>query len=97
MTAAAPMVIDLAERVRDVGGQVVISAQSYGGLGRDDAERRRMLDALAPGGLVVHRLARPDEVLEPAGTVRALEQSHQLDEHRPYRHGISSDGSQDES
>lgn len=81
VTEAAPMVIDLAERVRDVGGQVVVSAQSYEGLGRDDSERRRMIASLAPGGLVVHRLADPDEVLKAAGTVRAVEQSWQLDDH----------------
>lgn len=80
VTQAAPMVIDLAERVRDVGGQVVVSAQSYEGLGRDDAERRRMRDALLPGGLIIHRLGDPDEVLKTAGTVRAVEQSWQLDE-----------------
>jgi hypothetical protein len=79
VTAAAPMVIDLAERVRDVGGQVVVSAQSYEGLGRDDSERRRMLGALAPGGLIVHRMGDPDEVLRTAGTVRAMEQSWQLE------------------
>ncbi|HKM55232.1 MAG TPA: hypothetical protein VJY33_17640, partial [Isosphaeraceae bacterium] len=81
VTSAAPMVIDLAERVRDVGGQVVVSAQSYEGLGRDEAERRRMRDALASGGLVVHRLAEPDEVVKVAGTVRAMEQSWQLESH----------------
>jgi hypothetical protein len=79
VTAAAPMVIDLAERVRDVGGQVVVSAQSYEGLGRDDSERRRMRDALAPGGLIVHRLAEPEEVAKVGGTVRAMEQSWQLE------------------
>lgn len=80
VTSAAPMVIDLAERVRDVGGQVVVSAQSYEGLGRDEAERRRMRDALAPGGLVCHRLADPDEVLKIAGTVRAMDYSWQLEQ-----------------
>jgi hypothetical protein len=80
VTAAAPLVIDLAERVRDVGGQVVVSVQSFEGLGADDAERRRMLGALVPGGLVVHRLADPDEVVRPAGTVRAVEQSWQLED-----------------
>jgi hypothetical protein len=81
VTSAAPMVIDLAERVRDVGGQVVVSAQSYEGLGRDEAERRRMRDALAPGGLIVHRLAEPEEVTKIAGSVRAMEQSYQLEPH----------------
>lgn len=79
ITSAAPMMTDLAERVRDVGGQVVVSAQSYEGLGRDDAERRRMIGALSPGGILVHRLSDPDEVLRVAGTVRATELSHQLD------------------
>ena len=80
VTAAAPMVIDLAERVRDVGGQVVISAQSWGGLGRTEDERLRMRDALVAGGLIVHRMAEPEKLLEPAGTVRAAEHSTQLDE-----------------
>lgn len=79
VTEAAPMVIDLAERVRQVGGQVVVSAQSYEGLGREDSERRRMRDALVPGGLIVHRLAEPEEVIKAAGTVRGMEQSFQLD------------------
>lgn len=79
VTEAAPQVIDLAERVRDVGGQVVVSAQSYEGLGDTDDQRRRMVSALVPGGLVVHRLSDPDEVLKAAGTVRAIEQSWQTD------------------
>ena len=79
VTEAAPQVIDLAERVRDVGGQVVVSAQSYEGLGDTDDQRRRMVSALVPGGLVVHRLSDPDEVLSAAGTVRAIEQSWTTD------------------
>jgi hypothetical protein len=68
----------LAERVRDVGGQVVVSAQSYEGLGADVDERRRMRGALA-GGMILHRCIDPDELVQIAGTVRATEQSWQLD------------------
>lgn len=78
VTAAAPLVIDLAERVRDVGGQVVVTAQSYQGLGKDDDERKRLIGA-ASGGLIVHRCVDPDELLKGAGTIRVAEQSWQLD------------------
>ncbi len=77
VTGAATLVIDLAERVRDVGGQVVVSAQSYEGLGNDDDERRRMVGALG-AGLILHRCVDPDELLKAAGTVRSVEQSWQL-------------------
>lgn len=79
VTQAAPMVIDLAERVRDVGGRVIVSAQGFQGLGTNESERIRMLEALA-GGLIVHRCQDPDELLKLAGTVRATEQSWQLHE-----------------
>ena len=75
---AAPLAMDLAERVRDVGGQVIVSAQSYEGLGADPDERRRMIGALA-GGVIVHHCIDPDELLRAAGTVRATEQSWQLE------------------
>ena len=78
VTAAAPLVIDPAERVRDVGGQVVVSTQGYQGLGTTDDERERMVEALA-GGFVLHACADPDELVKVAGTVRAVEQSWQLD------------------
>jgi hypothetical protein len=77
VTQAAPMAIDLAERVRDVGGQVVVSAQGFQGLGSTEDERIRMREALA-GGLIVHRCQDPEELLKVAGTVRATEQSWQL-------------------
>lgn len=79
VTAAAPLVISLAERVRDSNAQVIVSVQGYQGLGEDDDQRRRMLEALA-GGLIVHRCVAPSELLEVAGTWRQTEQSHQLDE-----------------
>ena len=77
VSAAASVVIDLAERVRDVGGQVVVSAQSYEGLGGDEDERKRMVGALG-AGVILHRCADPDELLKPAGTVRKIEHSWQL-------------------
>lgn len=79
VTAAAPLVINLAERVRDVGGQVVVVAQGFEGLGTTPDERSRLLRALA-GGLILHRCDDPDELLKAAGTVRKAEQSWQLDE-----------------
>ncbi len=77
VTDAAALVIDLAERVRDVGGQVIVSAQSYEGLGGDEDQRRRMVGALG-AGLILHRCPNPDELLKSAGTVRSVEQSWQL-------------------
>lgn len=79
ITDAAPLVIDLAERVRDVGGQVIVAAQSYEGLGTDDAERRRMIGALG-AGVILHRCIDPDELLRAGGTVRKVEQSWQVDD-----------------
>lgn len=78
VTGAAPMVIDLAERVRDAGGLVVPSAQSYMGLGRNHDERERMLEALAPGGVILHRTGNPGEVIKLAGTRHKADQSWHL-------------------
>ena len=83
VTGAAPMVIDLAERIRDVGGQVVVSAQNSEGLGNNRDERKRMRDALVPGGLIIHRLGDPGEVLQPAGRVTEAEQSWYVDPAEP--------------
>jgi hypothetical protein len=68
VTPAAAQVIDLAERVRDANGQIVVCVQNYEGLGRDPGERSRMLDALQPGGIIVHRTGNPADVLRLAGT-----------------------------
>jgi hypothetical protein len=69
---------DLLERARDVGGRVIVAGQSAESLGRDTWEVRRLLGACA-GGIVLHRCPDPDELLRAAGTVRATEQSWQLD------------------
>lgn len=80
VTGAAPMVIDLAERVRDASGMVVACVQNFLGLGSSDGERHRMLDALQPGGIVLHRTGDPGEVLRLAGTRHETDLSWQLDE-----------------
>jgi hypothetical protein len=74
-----PTIIELAERGRDVGVQVIVSAQSWEGLGADDDQRSRLLSALA-GGLILHRCDNPEPFCERAGAVRVPELSHQLDE-----------------
>lgn len=74
----APQVIDLVERVRDVGGQVIVTAQSWEGLGSDDDERQRLRAAM--GALLVHQCGDPERLVEVAGTERKVEQSWQLDE-----------------
>ena len=75
------MVIDLAERVRDANGMIVVCVQNYEGLGRNPDERRRMLDALQPGGLIVHRTGNPADVLRLAGTKHETSTSWNLDSH----------------
>lgn len=74
-----PFVIDLCERVRDVGGQVVVTAQSPEGLGVDESEQNRLIGAMA-GGVILHRCVAPDRLCELAGTVRVPEQSWQLED-----------------
>jgi ABC-type oligopeptide transport system ATPase subunit len=80
VSAAARMVIELAERIRDAGGQVVVCAQDFEGLGRGQDERLRMRDALVPGGLIIHRMAEPSKLVTAAGTVRGLDQAWDLDD-----------------
>ena len=76
--STAPLVANLGERIRDVGGQVIVTAQSFQALGDDDDLRRRLVRA-STGGLIVHQLQDPEELLMAAGTVRKAEHSWQLD------------------
>jgi hypothetical protein len=69
--------IHLAERLRDVGVPVVFGAQSPEGLG-DERQQWRLLHTIG-GGLVLHQLADPDQLIQLAGTVRVPEQAWQLD------------------
>ena len=69
--------INLAERVRDVGVQVVVAAQSVEGLG-DHRQAPRLLASCA-GGIVVHQCPDPERLLALAGMVRTLEHNWELD------------------
>lgn len=71
--------INLAERVRDVGVQVVVAAQSVQGLG-SERQAARLLAACS-GGVIVHQTADPEPLLNLAGNVREVEHQWSLDEH----------------
>jgi hypothetical protein len=73
--------INLAERVRDVGVQVVVAAQSVEGLG-DHRQAPRLLASCA-GGIVVHQCPDPERLLALAGQVRVLEHNWELDFYGP--------------
>jgi hypothetical protein len=73
--------INLAERVRDVGVQVVVVAQSVEGLG-DHRQAPRLLASCA-GGVVVHQCPDPERLLALAGQQRVLEHNWELDFYGP--------------
>jgi hypothetical protein len=73
--------INLAERVRDVGVQVVVAAQSVEGLG-DHRQAPRLLASCA-GGVVVHQCPDPERLLALAGQRRVLEHNWELDYYGP--------------
>jgi hypothetical protein len=73
--------INLAERVRDVGVQVIVAAQSVEGLG-DHRQAPRLLASCA-GGIVVHQCPDPERLLALAGQVRVLEHNWELDFYGP--------------
>jgi hypothetical protein len=73
--------INLDERVRDVGVQVVVAAQSVEGLG-DHRQAPRLLASCA-GGIVVHQCPDPERLLALAGMVRTLEHNWELDFYGP--------------
>ena len=56
---------NLVERAREFGAGIVLTTQSYAGLG---AGAERVLDA-ARGGIIVHSLANPEPFTSRAGTV----------------------------
>ncbi len=63
---------NLFERVRSFGGSIVVSSQSYSGLG-DRRETERILDAAH--SLIVHRCPDPERLIQRAGTYRRPERS----------------------
>jgi hypothetical protein len=77
--------INLAERVRDVGIQLIVAGQSVEGLGTD-YQARRLLASCA-GGVVVHQCPDPEPLLALAGTVRQVEQNWELDRYGPRGYG----------
>jgi hypothetical protein len=77
--------INLAERVRDVGVQVIVAAQSVEGLGNQHQAPRLL--ASCAGGIVVHQCPDPERLLAMAGTVRDVEQNWEVDRWGPRGHG----------
>jgi hypothetical protein len=73
--------INLAERVRDVGVQVIVAAQSVEGLGNQHQAPRLL--ASCAGGIVVHQCPDPERLLALAGTVRDVEQNWEVDRYGP--------------
>jgi hypothetical protein len=73
--------INLAERVRDVGVQVIVAAQSVEGLG-DHRQAPRLLASCA-GGIVVQQCPDPERLLALAGQQRVLEHNWELDYYGP--------------
>jgi hypothetical protein len=73
--------INLAERVRDVGVQVVVAAQSVEGLG-DHRQAPRLLASCA-GGIIVQQCPDPERLIALAGQERVLEHNWELDFYGP--------------
>jgi hypothetical protein len=68
---------NLYERGRSLGLGVMVSAQSWQGLGRDEDERYRIA-ATADGGLWVMQTPYPEPLVELAGTRPVLESARKL-------------------
>jgi hypothetical protein len=68
---------NLYERGRSLGLGVIVSAQSWQGLGRDEDERYRIA-ATADGGLWLLQTPHPEPLVALAGTRRVLESAHKL-------------------
>jgi hypothetical protein len=73
--------INLAERVRDVGVQVIVAAQSVEGLG-DHRQAPRLLGSCA-GGIIVQQCPDPERLIALAGQERVLEHNWELDFYGP--------------
>lgn len=72
------MAFDLAERGRDPGLAVTLTAQSTEGIG-DDQAVMRMLQACV-GGVVLMRNANPEPIIRLAGTRPGVDYSYRLDD-----------------
>ncbi|WP_226351236.1 hypothetical protein [Pseudonocardia sp. ICBG601] len=71
--------INLVERLRALGGAVIVSAQSYAGLGADDDERERLLDAMG-GGMLLGRTQGAEPLAKRFGSRKVGEAGMQLDD-----------------
>ena len=74
--------INLIERLRDVGVQVVVAAQSVEGLG-DHRQAPRLLASCA-GGVVLQQCPDPERLIALAGQERVLEHNWELDFYGPW-------------
>lgn len=63
----AGTVINLVERLRSLGGAVIVSAQSYQGLADTDDDRERLLGAMG-GGMLIGRTQNADPLAARFGT-----------------------------
>jgi hypothetical protein len=81
VTNGVDSAINLGERVRDVGVQLITSSQSVEGLGTE-RQAARLLASCA-GGVIVHQCPDPERLLAMAGMVRQVEQQWNLDEWGP--------------
>jgi hypothetical protein len=79
--------VNLAERLRSYGATVIVSAQSYEGLGRDD-EAQRLLGAA--NFLILHRTNNPFKLSSRAGMEQRTETRWSLDLARPTSYGTAS-------
>jgi hypothetical protein len=70
--STASSAANLFERLRSFGAAVLVSSQSYGGLGEQD-QAERMLDA--GNFLLVHRSANPEQFIRRAGMYQQIQES----------------------
>jgi hypothetical protein len=76
--SAAADAANLFERIRSYGASVIVSSQSYSGLG---PEADRLLGAA--GTLILHRCSDPERLVRLAGTVPRYEYSYQTETYGP--------------
>lgn len=75
----AGSVINLVERLRSLGGSVIVSAQSYQGLAESDDERERLLNAMG-GGMLLGRTQGAEPIAARFGSRKVGEAGMQLDD-----------------
>ncbi len=76
------------EKLRECGGAVLLSAQSFHGMGGEEEARRILGSAHLK---LVHQTPLPEHFIELAGTKQVMERSVQYLRQRPYRHDLGPD------